>query len=654
MPTPPTGTVTILFTDIEGSTQLLQRLGDVRAAQVFAEHRRLLRAAFEAASGLQPRQVLLILDNCEHLVAACAHLAEALLRGCPRLQILATSREALGVAGEVPYRVPSLSLPDLQRLPSMEDLMKFEAVRLFIERAVSSRPGFAVTSGNAPAVVQTCQRLDGIPLAIELAAVRVKVLSVEQIARRLDDRFRLLTGGSRTAPPRHQTLQAVMDNWSYDLLSEAERTMLRRLSVFAGGFTLEAAEAVCRREGVREFEVLDLLSQLVDKSLVLAEPQGSEIRYRLLETVRQYGWDRLAESGEADKVRQRHREWFLGLAEQAEHQFQGREQGTWLDRLETEHDNLRAALEWCVEDENAEAGLRLAGALWRSWEIRSHPSEGRQWLEKILALPGASERTILRAKALNGAGILASHQGEYAAGRAFVEESLAIAREMGDRSGIALSLNLLGRMARDQGDYAAARALFEESLALRRALGDKPGVGALLNNLGLAASNHGDYAAARRLLEESLAIFRELGDEQGITTTLHNLGFTAWNQGDAAAARASFEESLAIARELGDRRQIAYVLSGLGLVAWDQGDHRAARAFFEESLAIRREVGDKRGIAYSLERFAGLAASQGQPERGGAPARGGGGPARSDQGSPFAFRSRSLRSPGVRGACRAG
>src|SRR5579884_1453224 len=399
---------------------------------------------------LKPKSLLLLLDNCEHLSAACAQLAETLLQACPNLRILASSREALGIAGELAYRVPSLSLPELPRLPSAEAalvpaLARCEATRLFVERAALSYPGFALTEQNAPAVAQVCVRLDGIPLAIELAAARIKVLSADQIAARLDDRFRLLTGGSRTALPRQQTLRALID-WSYDLLSEAERTLLRRLSVFLGGWTLEAAEAVCAdashappraaamgagehaaaplEAGSRENAggpvaaeaVLDLLSRLVDKSLVLVEESAeAEARYRLLETVRQYSRDRLMESEEARDLRCRHRDWFLTLAEGAERRLRGPDQVAWLNRLAQEHDNLRMALEWCraEEDAGAEAGLRLAGALWRFWRVRGYLSEGRERLEAALAQASASERTAQRAKALYGLAALAWGQGDY-------------------------------------------------------------------------------------------------------------------------------------------------------------------------------------------------------------------------------------------------
>jgi predicted ATPase/class 3 adenylate cyclase len=319
---------------------------------------------------LSPKQLLLVLDNCEHLVAACARLAETLLRACPHLRILATSREALGIAGETIRPVPSLSVPDPRRQPTVETLRRSEATRLFIERAIAGLPTFSPTTRNAEPITQVCQRLDGIPLAIELAAARVKVLSVEQIASRLDDRFRLLTGGSRTGLPRHQTLRATMD-WSYELLSEAERVLLRRLAVFAGGFTLETAEAVCTGMDAETSAVLDLLTHLVDKSLVIMEERGGTSRYRLLDTVRQYGRNKLLESGEDPRVRRRHRDWYLQLAEAAEPELHGPDQRLWLDRMEMEHDNLRTALDWSkVDEDGSEAGLRLAGALWWFWYVR--------------------------------------------------------------------------------------------------------------------------------------------------------------------------------------------------------------------------------------------------------------------------------------------
>jgi len=363
---------------------------------------------------LHPRQLLLILDNCEHLLVACAGLADALLRACPHLKILTTSRQPLEVEGETTWRVPSLPLPDVQqRMLSPEGLRANDAVRLFVERASAASPEFGLTDRNAMVVAKVCNRLDGIPLAIELAAARVRTMSVERIVERLDDRFRLLATGGSTALPRHRTLRGAMD-WSYDLLSEAERAMLRRLSVFAGGFTLDAAEGVCAGDSVQRDDVLPLLTQLVDKSLVvLYEHDGTE-RYRLLETVRQYTADKLAESGESADTRRRHRDWYLALALQADAELRGPTQRVWIARLEAERDNVRAALAWSLSEDGGEAGLRLAGAMAWFWVMQANVNEGREWLEK--ALSSVREPSpAARAKALNGAGIMAWRQGDLVA-----------------------------------------------------------------------------------------------------------------------------------------------------------------------------------------------------------------------------------------------
>lgn len=565
---------------------------------------------------LQPKKLLLVVDNCEHLVAACAHLAEIILRTCPGVRILATSQEALGIAGELTWLVPSLSLPDLRNPPPVEHLAQFEAVRLFIERAAAAKPTFTLTPANAVPVTAVVQRLDGIPLAIELAAARVPALSVEQIATRLDDRFRLLTRGSRTTLPRHQTLRAALD-WSYQLLTDREQLMLRRLSVFSGGWTLEAAEAVCGDANAETFDVLDLLTQLVFKSLVVTDEQNGVVRYRLLETVRQYAVERLKDSSEADAARGKHHDWFLAQGERAEPELTGPHQGAWLDRLETEHDNLRAALEWCLKTGRSEAATRWAKALGRFWIVRRYIQEGRQRLAGILGLVGPSP-TAQRAEALLWAGHLAWRQNDHAAARALLSDSLAIYRRLDDKLGMGRALNILGLVAREQGDYAAARALHEEDLALRRALGDKSGISHALNNLGLVAREQGDYAAARALHEESLGLRREIGDRFSIGQALNNLGLVATAQGEYVLARSFYEESLAIKRELGDRLGIAYGLHNLGDVAYHQSDYASAHALFEESLKIKRELQDRWGIAYTLNKLGHIACARGNPEEAGA------------------------------------
>ena len=559
---------------------------------------------------LQRKKLLLILDNCEHLVDACARLAEELLRTCPDLRILATSREALNIQGEIAWRVPSLSVPDRRQLPPLERLAQFEAVRLFVERAAAVKPSFVLAPENAEPVAAVVQRLDGIPLAIELAAARVSVLSVEQIGARLDDRFRLLTGGSRASLPRQQTLRAALD-WSYQLLTEREQRLLRRFAAFAGGWTLEAAETVCGGDGIETFEVLDLLTQLVFKSLVVTDEQRGEIRYRFLETVRQYGLEKLEESGETEAVRGRHRDWYLQLAERAEPELTGEKQAAWFDQLEAEHDNLRAALDWSQTGGDAHAGLRLVKALFRFWAVRGFGGEGRERLARMLMRPGAGEHSALRAQVLWGAGFLARRQGDYRSARALLNESLAIRRELGDRSGIGQVLNALGLIAREQGDYAAARALHEESLALGRELGDQWGTGHALNNLGMVAYEEGNYAAARALHAEGLAIRRDLGDKFSVSQSLNNIGMVATAQKEYALARTVYEESLALKRELGDRLGTAYVINNLGDVAYHQGDDEAARTLYEESLRIKRELGDNPGAAYTLNRLGRLVRREG-------------------------------------------
>lgn len=603
---------------------------------------------------LRSRKQLLILDNCEHLIGACAEVAEALLLGCPDLKILATSREALGVAGETSWRVPSLSLPPRGASPSPETLAGYEAVYLLVDRASQVVSNFQITRANAAAVAEICFRLDGIPLAIELAAAKLKVLTIDEINDRLEDRFALLTGGSRTALERQQTLRALVD-WSYDLLTQPERVLLHRLSVFAGGFVLDAAEHVCSGNGVEQNEVLGLLGQLVDKSLVLAEGEEDVSRYRLLETIRQYGREKLLESKEGSTLRARHRDWFLSVAERAEPNLEGRDQDVWLDRLEIEHDNFRAALEWSMRTSD-DAALRLAGALWRFWFGRGHWTEGRRWLEEALASAG-DRPTAMKGKAHDGAGGLAAIQGDYGAARDHFEASLAITRHLEDERGILASLLNLGNVAyihslafshgpeplrrsdyeqaleiaRDQqhdrgvlvslhnlanvaltqGDFASARPPLEEALAIATRLGDKGAIAISAHLLGVVAQGQHDYTSAQSFFRQTLTITRELGVKWAISASLRDLGAVAQAQGDYPAARALHEEALEIARESGDRRVFAGSLLILGNLAYEQGDYSSARSCLEESLATARGVGDTGITAAALVSLANLAQDQG-------------------------------------------
>jgi non-specific serine/threonine protein kinase len=563
------------------------------------------------------KTLLLVLDNCEHLAAACAALAEGLLRLCPNLRILTTSREALGVMGEHRWRIPSLAVPDVRAstAKSREVAIQFESVRLFVDRAAAAQPSFSLTDQDASLVAQICHRLDGIPLAIELAAARVKMLSVEQILARLEDRFQLLTGGSRTALPRQQTLRAAVD-WSYELLSPEERVLLNRLSVFAGGFSVEAVEAVCGGDGLGTGEVMDLLSHLVDKSLVVPEEGAARpARFDLLETIREYARDRLHEASDGAALPERHGAYYALLAEAAEPELQGPDQAAWLDRLASEHDNLRHAIQHFIGADKAEPALKLAGSLWRFWWVRGNLEEGRKRLAAVLAMKGASSPTAARSKTLYAAATLASGQGDYDASRFLLAESLEIDRGLGNKSGIASSLFEMGNIANDQEELAEARSLYEESLAVRRELGDQRGISSTLHNLGVVSQAQGDYAAARSLYEQALVLHRELGNRAWEAATLNGLGNIALSLGEHAAARSYQEKSLAIQREIGDKRGIAYSLRELGQVAEMQKDYVAARVLLKESLVILREIGGRPRLADTLESLASLAAAEGQLER---------------------------------------
>ena len=543
---------------------------------------------------LRNKNLLLVLDNCEHVVAAAAQLADTLLRSCPSLRIFASSREALGIAGETTLAVPSLSLPDLWNEPLTggelaDSLSQYEAVRLFIDRATAVKSTFAVNEQNAPFIAQICWRLDGIPLAIELAAARVKVLGLEQIASRLDDSFRLLTGGSRTALPRQQTLRALID-WSYDLLSEPEKKLLRRLSVFARGRTLEAVEAVCSGDGVEEWEVLDLLTQLVDKSLVTREEEGDGMRYYILESVWQYGRMKLEEAGELAAVRTRHLDFFLNLAESAEQKLRGPEQVEWLEKLEYERLNLRFAVEWSIESpDGAEAGLRLTGALSRFMEVRTHLKRGLQQFNAILSRPEASGRTAIHAKALSGAGRLAWCQDDNADARNFFLAALEIYRELGDRRQEAFVLAYLGFVERSEGRLAEARDCFAQGLAIASELDDRQLTAVVQSGRGSIALDDGDLQLARRLKEESLELHRDIGDLYIVSLLAWSLSSVVTAQHDYVTARSLLEECVAINRRLGNKWSVPYLLEGFGSVEIGEGrTERAARLY--GAAEVQREA----------------------------------------------------------------
>ena len=560
---------------------------------------------------LRTKRLLLLLDNCEHLVDGCGDLVARLLPVCPALQVLATSRAALGVAGERPWPVPALSLPEAGGAAPAGHLLASEAVRLFLDRARVHRPDLTVTEMNAGAVASICRQLEGVPLALELAAARANMLGLEQIAARLGESVRLLTGGPRTAPRRQRTLRATL-NWSYELLTEPEQALLQRLAVFASGCTLEAAEAVCVGEGIAAVEVLELLDGLVRQSLVQVGDAAGVARYRLLETVRHYGQERLAAGGELAAAQQRHAAYYLRLAEEADPHLLGAEQRSWMDRLEREHDNVRAALRWSLGQDNGATALSLGGMLWRFWFTRGYLSEGRQWLHDALRLQAVTtaDSALARAKALNGAGALAYYQGDYAEARHRYEQALAIYHELGDRRGVAALLGNVGLVVKDQGDSARATAYYQESLAAFQELEDRRGVANALNNLGIAAGDAGDFARAAALHERSLALKRELEDARGIITSLNNLGAIALDQGNYERAMALHEESLVLARALGHRPSSIVSLGNLGRIAREQGAHDRAIELYAQCLTLCQAVGDKRGIASTLEGLGGLARLQ--------------------------------------------
>lgn len=589
---------------------------------------------------LREKQMLLVLDNFEQVVAAAPTVVE-LLAGAPHVRVLVTSREVVHVYGEHAFAVPPLALPSLKRLPPVAILGQYASVALFVERAQAVDADFTLTEENAGTVAAICARLDGLPLAVELAAARSKLLPPHTMLERLagqvgsgggQSSLRLFGSGGRDRPVHQQTLRGTID-WSYRLLDADEQRFFAGLAVFVGGWTLEAAEAVCEdgsvepgdasslpsptspRWGASPITILDGLQSLLDKSMVRQDKGADgEFRFTMLETIRAYALERLAESGEAERLRRRHAAYYLALAEAAEPRLTGSEQATWFDRVEAEHDNLRAALGWLLEQGTGEAGARLTAALWRFWYARGYLSEGRRWLEAALGERNATPDD-LRAKVLYAAGVLAYAQGDYAAGGALQEESLTLRRALGDKAGIAQALNGLGVLAHEQGNHERAVRLLEESLALQRELGDRRSVAISVNNLGTLAYAQGDYERAETFYSESLELHRELGNKQNIAGTLGNLGLVALYQGNYSEAKAFSEESLALFTELGDRHDVASTVNNLGLVTLHQGDYAQAKTFFEESLTLHWELGDKRGLAYCLEGVAGLAWVQGQPVR---------------------------------------
>jgi predicted ATPase/DNA-binding SARP family transcriptional activator len=564
---------------------------------------------------LAHRDALVVLDNCEHLVAASADLAATLLGACPGLRIVVTSREPLRVPGETTWAVPPLPVPTSAGSDNLEALMAYDGVRLFVERAAMFAPGLDLRPASV--VVDICRLLDGLPLALELAAAHTRLVPLEDMASRLDAHVRVLTRGMRHGPARHHTFQAALD-WGYDLLSDNERQVLGGVSVFAGGFTLDAAEAV--HDGV-DADVVESLTALVDKSLVVLERRDGAMRYRLLETIRDYGHQRLAAAGILAEAKDAHLRWALGLARAAERELDGPLQDTWLAILDTEHDNLRTSLQWAGGHEPATELVELTLALSRFWEVRGYLTEGRSWLEAAARASGAGPDVV--ARCLNAAGVLAHHQCDYPAARRLHQRSAVAFEQLGNRRGVATALNGLANVASSTRDLPTASKLYAEVIDIGRDLADQRILAASLMNLGVLIEHqlfdgtlHPDEATqAHEMFREALYLFRELGDLHGISLSLQNLGVLAGFEGDDDVARRYLEESLAISRHLGNKRGVAQTVRFLGQLAVRGGDYGTAERHLEECLGIERQLGSRRTVAEALAFLGDIAGRQGNPVR---------------------------------------
>ena len=565
----------------------------------------------EHVSGLgQP--MLLLLDNFEHLVSAAPVIAQLLTAG-RKLKVAVTSQAPLHVYGEHEFPVPPLALPDLKSIPPLEVLSRLPAIALFVERAQAIRREFTLTRENAPAVAALCARLDGLPLAIELAAARIKLLSPSAMLARLESRLNLLTGGARDLPTRQQTLRNTVD-WSYGLLSAAEQTLFRRLSVFIGGCTLEGAEAVCDTKGDLGLDILDGMSSMVDKSLAQqVEQADSETRFFMLSTIREYAAERLAESKDDGATRRAHAAYYLVLAEEGAEDVVAHPE--WLDRFEIEHENFRLALDHLIKTGDAEWALRLGAALFRFWETREHLTEGREAIARVLALEGTAALPKLRARLSFAAAVLAGEQGDYVSAQQLFEESLETCLELNDKRGVGVALNALAVNARDRGELPHASLLFERCVAIWKDMGDSADLARALSNLANVTKLQGEYVRASSLYDECLTIFRRAGDGAGVAWTLNYQGDVAREKADLAAARSFYEQSLAAFRQLRDSWGIASTLSDLANLSCDQGNENGARRLYSESIQVFQELGHKRGIARALECLAASAAAQSNPKQ---------------------------------------
>jgi predicted ATPase/class 3 adenylate cyclase/Tfp pilus assembly protein PilF len=560
-----------------------------------AGERPLLEALAEHVSS---RRLLLVLDNFEHVMAAATVVAD-LIRNAPSVKALVTSRAPLRLQGEREAPILPLALPAREdgEPPDFDEIMRSDAVQLFVARAQAARPDFTLTPEIASAVVEICERLDGLPLAIELAAARVRVLTPEALLARLDDRLRMLTGGPRDAPARQQALRQTIA-WSYDLLAPTEQALFRRFAVFAGNASLPATEAVIAQSG--ELDAFDGLATLVEQSLVQqSDDVSGEPRFGMLQSIRAFGLEQLTALGEESDVRDAHARYFAADVQEAEPAMFGPEQGAWFDRFETEHDDLRSALRWLLDRREVETALEFAGALWIFWLTRGYPSEGSRWLSEALSV-GSSSDPAAHTLALVGAGMLAETQGDYGRATALLDEALALARASGIERAAARALSALSVVSENQGDYPLATARLEEALALYRALDDRPGIALALLGLGALAAYPGDTARAASLLEEAATRCRALGDDVGLALAMANLGRLAFLEGDLTHSKSRTEEALTIFRRLGDAPNVATVLANLGEVAQHQGDVERAVSLYDEGLALLRELGYKREIAETL------------------------------------------------------
>ncbi len=594
-----------------------------------------------------PSPVVLLLDNLEHILPASSFVVD-LLDASQTLKVLATSRAPLRVYGEHEFPVPPLMLPDHTQFHSLEVLASNPAVALFAQRAVAVKPDFRLTAENAPGVAEICSRVDGLPLAIELAASRVKMLPVNAMLPRLQSRLQLLTDGARDLPQRQQTLRKTID-WSYDLLSQAEQKLFRRLGVFAGGgCTLEAAEAVCNTSQDLGTDTFEVMSSLVDQSLIQQiDVAKDEPRFRMLETIREYSLERLRQAGEESVTRRNHAAFYLVLAEEGNPELGEADRAAWLARCDVEHDNSRSALDWLFQNSDLGWSFRLCLALFRFWDMREHLTESRARLENLLHLActgfsnastgrdaappneretaadlGADRESVVlrrfakeRAKISHFVGSVATAQGDFPAAIRFLEQSLSIYREIGDEAGIAVALNALAITARDRGDYLGAEHKFEESLMCWYRAGDRLASARCLHNLANVAKIRGNYARARLALREAIQIFEELGDRSGAAWSLNQQGDVAHEQGDMAEAWTAYHRALSAFREVGDGWGCARSLADLGLIACERGEYSAARARYRESLSIFASLGHKRGVARVLEGLACLALARADAAR---------------------------------------